>query len=66
MEWAQRKREEKYKKEAVEKRRRKKEKEGRFSTFGFEWSLSFEGRFPKVLKEVIPRFGGIKEIRQRE
>ena len=61
-------------KEAVEKRKRKKErkrrkkqkrKEGRFSTFGFERFLSSEGGFPKVLKEVIPGFGGRKERRQR-
>ena len=51
MEWAQRKRDEKYKKETVEKKRgkrkekgerNKKKKKGRFSRSGFEWSLSFE------------------------
>ena len=53
MEWAQRKIEVKYKKEMVEKggkkgkkmRNKQKRKQGRFSTSGFEWSLSFEGDF---------------------
>ena len=47
-----------------EKKEKKRENDG-FSTSRFEWSLSFEGEFPKVLKEVILGFGGIKEIRQR-
>ena len=34
-----------------EKKKKKKENYG-FSTFRFEWSLSFEGGFPKVLKDV--------------
>ena len=70
--------EEKYKQKIVEKggeKRKEREGEGRkekkrkendgLSTYGFEWSLSFEGGFPKVLKEVILGFRGRKERRQR-
>ena len=44
--------------------KKRKENDG-FSTYWFEWSLSFEGGFPKVLKEVIPGFRSRKERRQR-
>ena len=47
-----------------EKKKKMKEKDG-FSTFGFEWSFSFEEDSPKFLKEVIPGFGGRKERRQK-
>ena len=50
--------------EGDEDKKKRKENDG-FSTSGFEWSLSFEGEFPKVLKEVIPSFKGRKERRQR-
>ena len=45
--------------------KKKRKKNDALSTFGFEWSLSFEGGFPKVLKEVIPGFRGRKERKQR-
>ena len=50
--------------ERGEEKKKRKENDG-FSTSGFEWSLSFEGGFPKVLKELIPGFRVKKERRQR-
>ena len=47
-------------------RKRRKNKRRRFSLDPSRSGLShFEGGFPKVLRDWIPGFGGIKERRQR-